>query len=174
MKKIIPFILAILLTTSSFAQNTEQLLSEKVKVVFPGKPEKQTTPNGATVYVNMKDSNTYYMGMSLDLAPLGLTEEMILSAGDGLWEQMTGPMMAQLPGAALTKDSVMSWKGKSCLYMEIDGSKSTAPLLKGKKAFIYAFFVGSLIHEVVYYSTSPTAKASDAKVFFESVAIKEQ
>ncbi len=172
MKKIISFLLAILLTGAAFSQSTEQALSEKVKVTFPGKPNIQKLDNGATVYTNAKDSTTSYMGMGIDLTQFGLTAETIATMGDGLWEQMKGPMLAQMPGAVVVKDEITNFKGKSALYLEIDGAKSTAPLLKGKKIFGYAFFVDAMLHQVMYYSTAPAAKMDDAKPFFDSVTIK--
>ncbi len=171
MKKIISFVLASFISMSAFAQPTTQVISEKVKVVFPGKPEEIKAPNGALIYSFSKDSATAFMGMSFDLSAMGLSADMVAAAGDALWEQMKGGMMAQMAGATLTKDEVTNFKGKSSLYMEIDGSVSTAPQLKGKKAFGYVFFTGSVLHQVLYYSADPAAKKENATAFFDSVEI---
>ena len=171
MKKLISFVLAASISLAAFAQPTTQAISEKVKVVFPGKPEEIKAPNGALVYSFVKDSSISYMGMSFDLSAMGLNADMIAAAGDALWEQMKGGMLAQMAGATLSKDEVTNFKGKSSLYMEIDGSASTAPQLKGKKAFGYVFFIGSVLHQVLFYSASPTAKKEDGTAYFESVVI---
>jgi hypothetical protein len=109
--------------------------------------------------------------MSFDLSNMGLTADMISTMGDGLWEQMKGGLVAQMGGATLTKDEITNFKGKSSMYMEIDGSGSSAPQLKGKKAFGYVFFIGSVIHQVLYYSADPAAKKENATAFFDSIEI---
>jgi len=171
MKKLLSFILAASLSLSAFAQPTTQALSEKVKVVFPGKPEEIKAPNGAIVYTFKKDSSVAYMAMSFDLSAMGLTADVIASAGDMLWDQMKGGMVAQMGGATIAKDEVTQFKGKSSLYMEIDGSNSSAPQLKGKKAFGYMFFLGAVLHQVLFYSGDTTAKKEDGSAFFDSVSI---
>ena len=173
MKQILSFFIASCIAVASFAQATEQNLSENVKVVFPGKPEATDLPNGPKVFSFKKDSTIAYMGMAFDLSPMGLTEDVIASSGDGLWDQIKGGMMGQMAGASLVKDEVVQFKGKSALYLEIDGSGSTAPQLKGKKAFGYLFFSGAILHQVLYYSSDPAAKKEDATAFFESVVISK-
>jgi hypothetical protein len=171
MKKIVSFVLAASISLAAFAQPTTQAISEKVKVVFPGKPEEIKAPNGAVVYSYAKDSSVSYKGISFDLSAMGLNADMIAAAGDALWEQMKGGMIAQLAGATLSKDEVTNFKGKSSMYMEVDGTASIAPELKGKKAFAYTFFIGSVLHQVWYYSANPAAKKEDATAFFDSVVI---
>ncbi len=171
MKKILSFLVVLVIVTGAAAQPVEQKLSDKVKITFPGTPVLQDGDNGATVYSYKKDSSVAYMAIGVDLAPLGLTADMITAAGDAVWEQMKAPMMQKLPGAVLTKDQVTTFKGKSALYMEIDGTKSGAPNLAGKKTFGYSFFVGTLLVNVTYYSASPTAKMEDAKAFFDGVVV---
>lgn len=173
MKKILFFIIATSLSLATFAQSTTQSISEKVKVVFPGKPEEMKAPNGASVYTFKKDSSIAYMGMSFDLSAMGLTADVISSLGDGLWEQMKGGMVAQMGGATLAKDEVTQFKGKSSLYMEIDGTNSSAPQLKGKKAYGYVFFIGSVLHQVLFYSGDAKSKKEDGTAFFDSVTIVE-
>lgn len=171
MKKVLSFILAICVTVASFAQATEQKISEKVKITFPGKPEEADMPNGPKVFSFKKDSSVAFMGMAFDLSPMGLTEDVIAAAGDGLWDQIKGGMMAQMAGANLVKDDVVQYKGKNALYLEIDGTGSTAPQLKGKKAFGYLFFSGAILHQILYYSAEATAKKEDATAFFDSLVI---
>ena len=175
MKRIFTLLVVSIIASSAvFAQSTELKISEKVKVTFPGKPEEKQGPNGAVVhFYATKDSSTAYMVVNVDLSQMGLTAEMITAYGDALWEQMKGSMIAQIPGAVLTKDQISTFKGKSSLYTEIDGTNSTAPLMKQKKAFGYSFFVGAVLHQVTYYSSSPTAKADDAASFFNSVVIAD-
>jgi len=171
MKKILFLFLAASISMTAFAQSTTQTISEKVKVVFPGKPEEVKAPNGATIYTFKKDSSLSYMGMAFDLSAMGLTAEAIAAAGDMLWDQMKGGMVAQMAGATLAKDEVTQFKGKSSLYLEIDGSKSEAPQLKGKKAYGYVFFIGSVLHQVLFYSADPKSKKEDGAAFFDSVTI---
>jgi hypothetical protein len=173
MKKILSLFVAICITVASFAQATEQQLSEKVKVVFPGKPEATDLPNGPKVFSYKKDSSVAFMAMAFDLTPMGLTEEVIAAAGDGLWDQIKGGMMGQMAGANLTKDEVVQFKGKSSLYLEIDGKEATTPQLHGKKAFGYLFFSGAILHQVLYYSADAAAKKEDATAFFDSVVISK-
>lgn len=173
MKKILSFFVAICITVASFAQTTEQQLSDKVKVVFPGKPDTTEIPNGPKVYSFKKDSSIAYMGMAFDLSPMGLTEETITALGDGLFDQIKTQMMGQMAGANLTKDEILQFKGKSALYLEIDGKDATVPQLKGKKAFGYLFFNGSFLHQILYYSAAPNAKKEDATAFFDSVVISK-
>lgn len=173
MKKIALLFLAVSMSCFAIAQSTTQSISEKVKVVFPGKPEEMKAPNGALIYTYKLDSSVAYMGMSFDLTALGLTADIITSLGDGLWDQMKGGMVAQMGGATLAKDEVTQFKGKSSLYLEIDGSKSTAPQLTGKKAYGYMFFIGSVLHQVLFYSADPKSKKEDGTAFFESVVISD-
>ena len=171
MKKLLIVLSVLILSQTAFCQATEQKISEKVKIVFPGKPEEQKGANGAVVYNFTKDSTLSFMAMSLDLSPMGLTAEAVTAMGDGLWDQIKNGMLMQMPGATISKDQVTTIKGKSCLYLEIDGSNSTSPLLKGKKNIGYMFFVGALLHQVSFYSTNPPAKIDDAKGFFDSMVI---
>jgi predicted lipoprotein with Yx(FWY)xxD motif len=173
MKKLLSFILVTSMSLAAFAQPTTQSISEKVKVVFPGKPEEVKAPNGATVYTFKKDSSLAFMGMAFDLSAMGLTAETIAAAGDMLWDQLKGGMVAQMAGATLAKDEVTQFKGKSSLYLEIDGIKSEMPQLKGKKAYGYVFFIGSVLHQVLFYSADPKSKKEDGAAFFDSVTIAD-
>jgi hypothetical protein len=173
MKKIVCFVAASFMVVASFAQSAEQKISDKVKVMFPGKPEEVKAPNGATVYTFKKDSSVAYMGMAFDLSAMGLTADMIASAGDALWDQLKGGMTQQMGGAVIAKDEVLTFKGKNSLYLEIDGKESTTAQLKGKKAYGYVFFIGSVLHQVLYYSGDKGAKKEDATAFFDSVTITE-
>lgn len=173
MKKLLSLILAASISLAAFAQATTQSISEKVKVVFLGKPEEMKAPNGALVYTFKKDSSVAYIGLSFDLSAMGLTADIVTSMGDGLWEQMKVAMAAQMGGATLAKDEVTQFKGKSSLYVEIDGSNSTSPQYKGKKAYGYMFFIGSVLHQVLYFSGDTTSKKEDGATFFDSVTIAD-
>ena len=87
-----------------------------------------------------------FMGMSFDLSAMGLTADVISSMGDGLWDQMKGGMVAQMGGATLAKDEVTQFKGKSSLYVEIDGTKfNCRHNIKAKKHMVMCFLL------VLYY-----------------------
>ncbi len=118
MKKILSFILAASLSLTAFSQASTQTISEKVKVVFPGKPEELKMPNGALVYNYQKDSSIAYMGMSLDVSVMGLTPEMITTYGDGLWDLMKGGLGAQLGGATIDKDAIVSFRVKALFMLK--------------------------------------------------------
>jgi len=175
MKKLLLVITAFVLSVSIFAQPVQQKISDKLTITFPGKPEEQKPggDSGPVIYTFAKDSSTAYMAMSFDLSAMGLTAETVTSMGDALWEQMKGGMLAQLAGATITKDDKVSYKGKDGHRLEIDGSSSTAPQLKGKKAFVYVFFLGANLHQVAFYSTKQDAKIDDAKDFFVSAVIPQ-
>lgn len=155
------------------AQKTVQKISDKVTVTFPAKPEQQTPmgDNGPRMFTLTKDSSSMYMAMALDLTPMGLSVETIESMGDGLWDMLTGNMTQQMGGAEIVKSEKTQIKGKTGRYLEIDGAKSTAPNLKGKRAFCYLFFVGSNLHQFAYYTDKKDATVNDAKDFFDSIAI---
>lgn len=172
MKKIILFLSFLAFLGTAIAQKTDQKISDKVKVSFPNKPEEEKLPTGGTAFVCKTDSNSSCFAMSMDLSPMGLSAEVITAAGDALWEQLKGGLVAQMAGATIAKDQVLSFKGKNALYLEIDGSKSSAPLLKGKKAYGYTFFIGAVLHQVMYYSLPSEALPEAGKTFFESTVIE--
>lgn len=173
MKKILSFILAFSMSLAAFAQPATQNISEKVKVTFPGKPEEMKAPNGLTMYSYQKDSSVSFKAMSLDVSAMGLTAEMITSYGDALWDQIKGGMGAQMGGATVDKDAMEQFKGKNSLYIEINGTNSIAPEIKGKKAYGYLFFIGTVLHQVLYFSGDPKSKKEDGASFFDSVTIVE-
>lgn len=171
-------ILAIGLFLASFAvvsaQKTEQVVSEKMKVVFPVKPEKQDMPNGGSMFqAKSADGNTSYIAMSLDLSGMGLTAEVVESMGDMLFEQVKMGMSSQMGGAEISKDEVVTFKGKKALYVEIDGKNATGEEIKGKKAFLYIFFIGAQMHQVGFRSSKAGATKDDEKEFLESVSLKD-
>lgn len=171
MKQILSFIIATSITVASFAQATEQNLSEKVKITFPSKPELKEVPNGPKLYTAKVDSLNDYIGLAIDLSPMGLTEDAIAGLGDGIWDMVKGQLGASLGGAEIISDSVQQFKGKSSLYLHIDGTNSTNDQFKGRKAFIYMFFNGVIMHQILFTSKNPAAKKEDAKIFFDSVVI---
>ena len=110
--------------------------------------------------------------VTLDLAPLGLSADMVSSMGDGLWEQLKSPMMAQMGNVDMLKDEVIQFKGKSCLKMELDISKSSAEKLKGKKMYILCFFIGSVLHQLNMITLTSTDMKEDAEAFFNTIIIE--
>ena len=102
---------------------------------------------------------------------MGLMGDPIEMMGEGFWEQLKAGMSSQMAGANINKDMITKFKDKNSLYIEIDGANSADENLKGKKAFGYIFFIGPVLHQVLYYSTNKDAKAEDAKSFFDSVEI---
>jgi len=158
------------------AQSVQQKISDKVTVTFPGKPEEQKPAgdSGPKIYTySAKDSISMYMAVNVDMSPFGLNADMITSMGDGIWEQMKPGMVAQWGGAVVTKDEKRTIKGKDVYYMEVDGTNSSAPNLKGKKAFMYIFFMGATLHQFGFYSSNKDAKEADAKTFFDSISIEK-
>jgi|SRR5574343_565593 len=152
-------------------QNVPQKISEKVTVIFPVKPEEKSA-NGATVYfASDKDSTKSYGALVFDLSAMGLMGDPIEMMGEGFWEQLKAGMSSQMAGANINKDMITKFKDKNSLYIEIDGTNAADANLKGKKAFGYIFFMGPVLHQVLYYSTNKDAKAEDAKAFFDSVEI---
>jgi hypothetical protein len=169
LKNLLIAFVACSLSATVMAQVTPQKISEKVSVSFPGKPEETKNPMGGSIYAYKKDSSNAYMAMALDLTNMGLTAEMVESMGDGLWDQMMGGMTQQMPGAVIGKTDKIQIKGKEGRYLEIDGTNSTAPNLKGKKAYCYLFFMGATLHQFAFYTDKKDA--SDAKPFFDSITI---
>ncbi|MBS1626911.1 MAG: hypothetical protein JSR09_07450 [Bacteroidetes bacterium] len=172
-KKLLLIAASFVFTVCIFAQPVQQKVSDKLTVTFPGKPEEQKPAGdaGPAIYSYSKDSSTSYMAMSYDLSPMGLTAEAIAAAGDGLWDQMKSGMTQQMAGAIITKDEKAKYKDTDAYFLEIDGATSTAPQLKGKKAFVYVFFIGSNLHQVAFYSAKKDAKVEDGKDFFDSAVI---
>jgi hypothetical protein len=171
-KKLLLVSLVVISTCTLMAQSTPQKLSDKVTVTFPGKPEEQKLGNGAGAFSYKKDSSQTYIGMSVDLSPMGLSAELVQSLGDGLWDQMLATMPAQMGGSTIVKSDKTTFKGKSSLYLEVDGKSSSNPEYKDKRIFAYMFFIGSSLHQVAY-RTSGDALPAEAKSFFDSVTIAQ-
>jgi len=172
MKKIVLLLMLVFfLQGSSNAQLTTQPLSEKVKVIFPGIPEEKKLPAGGSMYMYAKDTGTGYMAMGLDLNAMGISPEIVTALGDVIWEQLKAGIPAQMGGVSIAKDQIIQFKGQNCLYLELDGTKSENEQFKGKKAFGYLFFLGSVLHQVMYLSAAPNASANDAAPFFNSIEI---
>ncbi|MBS1642864.1 MAG: hypothetical protein JST94_02690 [Bacteroidetes bacterium] len=172
-KKLLLIATSFVFTVCIYAQPVQQKVSDKLTITFPGKPEEQKPAGdtGPAIYSYSKDSSTSYMAMSYDLSPMGLTADAVASMGDGLWDQMKTGMTAQLGGATITKDEKVNYKGVDAHFLEIDGTSSTAPQLKGKKAFVYVLFLGANLHQVAFYSVKKDAKIDDGKDFFDSAII---
>ena len=171
MKKLILAFVVFASVQIANGQNVPQKLSEKVTVVFPTKPAERSA-NGATIFfATDKDSTKSYGALVFDLSAMGLMGDPIEMMGDGFWEQLKAGMSSQMAGANINKDMITKFKDKNSLYIEIDGANSSDENLKGKKAFGYIFFMGPVLHQVLYYSSNKEAKASDAQAFFDSVEI---
>jgi hypothetical protein len=123
------------------------------------------------MFMYAKDTGTGYMAMGLDLKAMGISPEIVTALGDVIWEQLKAGIPAQMGGVTIAKDQVLQFKGQSCLYLELDGTKSDNEQFKGKKAFGYLFFLGSVLHQVMYLSAAPNASADDAAPFFNSIEI---
>lgn len=171
MKKFAFLIALSMFVGSVFAQPAETYLGEKVKVSFPGKPDSSANEMGAKLF-GYKMETKLYSTVSLDLAPLGLSADMVSSMGDGLWEQIKSPMLAQMGNVDMLKDEVIQFKGKSCLKLELDISKSAAEKLKGKKMYMLCFFIESVMHQLNLISLTTDDMKADAEAFFNTLTIE--
>ena len=171
MKKLTLSFLLLVVTVAVHAQNIAQKLSDKVTVQFPTKPSEKSL-NGATIFYSTdKDTSKGFGALVFDLSAMGLPGDPIEMMGDSFWEQLKAGMSSQMAGANISKDLITKFKEKNSLYVEIDGANSSDENLKGKKAFGYIFFIGPVLHQVLFYSTNPSAKAEDGQTFFDSVEI---
>jgi hypothetical protein len=172
MKKFLLLIISALFSGLLFAQPAETYIGEKVKVTFPGKPDSATNPMGAKMLTYKNDPAKIYAALSLDVAPMGLSADMVASMGDGLWDQIKSPMMSQMGNVDILKDEVIQFKGKSCLKVELDISKSSAESLKGKKMYMLCFFIGSVLHQLNVTALTDTDMKADAEAFFNTLTIE--
>jgi hypothetical protein len=172
MKKLLLLVVGAIVSGTLFAQPAETYIGEKVKVTFPGKPDSSSNEMGAKLLGYKNDTTKIYGTVTVDLAPLGLSADMVSSMGDGLWEQMKSPMLAQMGNVDLLKDEVIQFKGKSCLKLELDISKSSSEKMKGKKMYILCFFIGSVLHQVTMISLTSTDMKPDAEAFFNTLIIE--
>ena len=172
MKKALFLLFAIVVSGTLLAQPAQMNLSEKVKVTFPGIPDSMTIENGAKMFVYKKDStNRILSSVSIDLAGYGLSADMVASMGDGLWDQIKSPMLAQMGSVDILKDEVIQFKGKSCLKIELDISKASSANVKGKKMYMLCFFVGSVLNQL-NYATSLDNSKEDAEAFFNTLSVE--
>lgn len=172
MKSIWMMLLSWIVCTSLFAQPAQMNLSEKVKVTFPGTPDSMTIENGAKMLIYKKDStNKILSTVNIDLAGYGLSAEMVASMGDGLWDQLKSPMLAQMGNVDIIKDEVIQFKGKSCLKLQLDISKANTSNVKGKKMYMLCFFVGSVLNQLNYATPLDNAK-EDAEAFFNTLVVE--
>ena len=155
-----------------FAQPAETYIGEKVKVTFPGKPDSSSNEMGGKILGYKNDTTKIYGTVTVDLAPLGLSADMVSSMGDGLWEQIKSPMMAQMGNVDILKDEVIQFKGKSCLKVELDISKAATENMKGKKMYMLCFFIGSVLHQLNVTSLTDTDMKADAESFFNTLTIE--
>lgn len=163
---------AIVANVAVFAQSTTVDISSKVKVTFPSKAEKKPGKLDAmSIYATEAVNGKSYIGMSLDMSAMGVTSDIVTAMGPMLFEQMKGGMMGELKGAKITKEETTTFKGKSALYLEIDGSESNDTKIKGQKVCMFIFFIDATMHQVGVYGKKPTKE--DDKEFFDSVVISE-
>jgi hypothetical protein len=172
MKKLLLLVVGAIVSGTLFAQPAETYIGEKVKVTFPGKPDSSSNEMGAKILGYKNDTTKIYGTVSVDLAPLGLSADMVSSMGDGLWEQIKSPMLAQMGDVDLLKDEVIQFKGKSCLKIELDISKSSAEKLKGKKMYMLSFFIGSVLHQLNMITLTSSDMKADAEAFFNTLTIE--
>jgi hypothetical protein len=173
MKKYFLSVACLLFATLLIAQPSTTIIGEKMKVTFPGPIDSTTNPMGAKVYRYVsKDSSIAYGSLSVDLSPMGLQPEMISSMGDALWEQMKTGMMQQMGNVDMKKDEIIQFKGKSCLKMELDISKSDNPELKGNTMYSISFFSGSVLYQLSVISKNAASKQKEAEEFFNSLVIE--
>ena len=172
MKKFLLLIVCAMFSGMLFAQPAETYIGEKVKVTFPGKPDSTTNQTGAKILIYKNDPAKVYGTVTLDVAPMGLSADMVASMGDGLWDQIKSPMMAQMGNVDILKDEVIQFKGKSCLKVELDISKAATENMKGKKMYMLCFFIGSVLHQLNVTSLTDTDMKADAESFFNTLTIE--
>ncbi|MFM7359055.1 MAG: hypothetical protein ACKO1T_10815 [Sediminibacterium sp.] len=173
MKKYLLSIGCLLSFTTLIAQPFTTMIGEKMKVTFPGQIDSTTNQMGGKLYRYVsKDSSITYGSLSVDLSPMGLQPEMISSMGDALWEQMKAGMMQQMGNVDMKKDEIIQFKGKSCLKMELDISKSGNPELKGNTFYAISFFSGSVLHQLSVISRTAESRQKEAEEFFNSLVIE--
>jgi hypothetical protein len=161
---------AVLATTLVVAQSTVVDISNKVKVTFPVKAEKSAGPmEGMNLFTTEVVNDKSYIGISLDMSAMGLTADVISAMGPMLFQEIKGGMMGKMMGAKITKEETTTFKGKSALYLELDGSESQDSKLKGKKLCMYIFFIDATMHQLGVYGKNPTKE--EEKEFFESTVI---
>jgi hypothetical protein len=163
---------AIMASVAVLAQSTTVEISNKVKVAFPSKAEKTAGPvEGMNIFTTEVVNGKSYMGISMDMSAMGLTSDVVTAMGPMLFEQMKGGMMGKMKGAKITKEETTTFKGKSALYLEIDGAESNDAKIKGQKVCMYIFFIDATMHQLGVYGKNPTKE--EDKDFFESVVISE-
>ncbi|MEI8111948.1 MAG: hypothetical protein WCH59_13260 [Chitinophagia bacterium] len=172
MKQIWMLCMSFIFCGALFGQPAQMSLSEKVKVTFPGTPDSMTIENGAKMFLYKKDSTKKILSsVSIDLAGYGLSAEMVASMGDGLWDQIKSPMLAQMGSVDIIKDEIIQFKGKSCLKVELDISKANSSNVKGKKMYMLCFFVGSVLNQLNYATSTDNSK-EDAEAFFNTLSVE--
>ena len=176
MKKYLLLFSCILITSILTAQPTTIVLSEKIKLTFPGPIDSTSSVSqvGAKVYsYSVKDSSLNYSALSLDLAPMGLQAEMVSSMGDAIWDQLKTGMLQQMGNVDLKKDEIIQFKGKSCLKLELDNSKLVSDELKGKTIYNISFFSGSVLHQISLMVKTSDNKQKEADEFFDTLVVEK-
>ena len=176
MKKYLLSLLSLFIACIAVAQPSSIVLSEKVKITFPGPIDSSSSFSqmGAKVYsYSVKDSSLNYSALSMDLSPMGLQAEMVSSMGDAIWDQIKTGMLQQMGNVDLKKDEIIQFKGKSCLKLELDISKLVSDELKGKTIYNISFFSGSVLHQLSLMVKTTDNKQKEADEFFNSLVIEQ-
>ena len=172
MKKFLLLIVCAMFSGMLFAQPAETYIGEKVKVTFPGKPDSTSNQTGAKILIYKNDPAKVYGTVTIDVAPMGLSADMVASMGDGRWDQIKSPMLAHMGNVDILTDEVIQFKGKSCLKIELDMSKSSDENMKGKKMYMLSFFIGSVLHQLNMTTITATDMKADAEAFFNTLVIE--
>jgi hypothetical protein len=110
--------------------------------------------------------------MSMDMSLMGLQAETIKNMGDGIWNQMKSGMIQQMGSASVKKEEFVQFKGKKCLKLELDVSKTNSEELKGNNLYSINFFSGSNFYQISVLSRSNFSKLIEAEDFFNTLVIE--
>jgi hypothetical protein len=167
MKKYLLSITSLLFSALLIAQPSVTVLGEKVTITFPGSARITSNEGGIKVFEYSKDSI-----MSMDLSLMGLQAETIKNMGDGIWNQMKSGMIQQMGSASVKKEEFVQFKGKKCLKLELDVSKTNSEELKGNNLYSINFFSGSNFYQISVLSRSKLSKLIEAEDFFNTLVIE--
>jgi hypothetical protein len=172
MKKYLLSITSLLFSALLIAQPSVTVLGEKVTITFPGSAHITSNEGGIKVFEYSKDSIILYAAMSMDMSLMGLQAETIKNMGDGIWNQMKSGMIQQMGSASVKKDEFIQFKGKKCLKLELDVSKTNSEELKGNNLYSINFFSGSNFYQISVLSRSNFSKLIEAEDFFNTLVIE--
>ena len=172
MKKYLLSITSLLFSALLIAQPSVTVLGEKVTITFPGSARITSNEGGIKVFEYSKDSIILYAAMSMELSLMGLQAETIKNMGDGIWNQMKSGMIQQMGSASVKKEEFVQFKGKKCLKLELDVSKTNSEELKGNNLYSINFFSGSNFYQISVLSRSNLSKLIEAEDFFNTLVIE--